>query len=339
MCKIETSIPSRSVESEPENVLNTRSPGRSSRWILPAELETPNRPTSSGLQSPAGVPVQFGPSPSTQEYVRQAPCGIPPAQWGDPRARQGDDGCELFGDLPEGDDLECMGDSVQSAGQRDELENAGVPPLNVQPCLISGARCINGNIVRPGNAEEEPPSTACRESAVIAPGGVALGRGPPGLGKSPGIIPGRQLAPPPPPPPPPPVPHASAASTAANSPRTWIPLNAQSKASGGGGPPEGPAVAQEPEQVVTPIQAAIHTQTEQHQGPMGQEEEPHQEDPGGNAGGSTPPIQTQQSGGAGCPGGTPPTPPSLPHPGRHSDPWAPLDRSRKALPKLSLPSN
>ena len=52
--------------------------------------------------------------------------------------------------------------------------------------------------------------------------------------------------------------------------------------------------------------------------------------------GHTPP---QQSGGAGCPSGTPPTPPGLPHQGRHSDPWAPLDRSRKALPKLSLPSN
>ena len=52
MCKIEHSVPSRSVESEPENVLNTRSPGRCSRWILPEELATPNRPTSSGLQSP-----------------------------------------------------------------------------------------------------------------------------------------------------------------------------------------------------------------------------------------------------------------------------------------------
>ena len=65
-----------------------------------------------------------------------------------------------------------------------------------------------------------------------------LGRGPPGFGKYPGIIPGRQL-PPPPPPPPPPVPHASAALTAANSPRAWIPLNTQTKAAGGGGPPDG----------------------------------------------------------------------------------------------------
>ena len=59
MCKIEQSVPSRSVESEPENVLSTLSPGRRSRWILPEDLETPNRPTSSGLQSPLGVPVQL----------------------------------------------------------------------------------------------------------------------------------------------------------------------------------------------------------------------------------------------------------------------------------------
>ena len=82
MCKIEQSVPSRSVESEPDNVLNTISPGRTSRWILPEELETPNRPTSSGLQSPVGAPIQLGPSPATQEYVRVAQYAIPPAQWG-----------------------------------------------------------------------------------------------------------------------------------------------------------------------------------------------------------------------------------------------------------------
>ena len=69
MCKIEQTVPSRTVDCEPENVLNTLSPGRSARWILPHELETPNRPTSSGLQSPAGAPVQFGPSPQTREYA------------------------------------------------------------------------------------------------------------------------------------------------------------------------------------------------------------------------------------------------------------------------------
>ena len=37
-------------------------------------------------------------------------------------------------------------------------------------------------------------------------------------------------------------------------------------------------VAQGREQVVTLIQAAIHTQEEEQQGPTGQEEEPHQEE-------------------------------------------------------------
>ena len=78
---------------------------------------------------------------------------------------------------------------------------------------------------------------------------------------------------------------------------------------------------------------------------MGQEDvqPPERGNPGGNPGGgsapsgSTPP---QQTGGAGCRSGTPPsTPPGIPHSGRHSDPWAPLDRSRKPLPKLLLPSN
>ena len=87
MCKLEHSVKSRSVESEPENVLNTRSPGRCSRWILPEEPETPNRPTSSGLQSPIGAPVQLGPSPQTREYSHPSPCCIPPAQWGDMHAR------------------------------------------------------------------------------------------------------------------------------------------------------------------------------------------------------------------------------------------------------------
>ena len=69
MCRIDHTVPSRTVESEPENVLNTLSPGRRQRWILPRELETPNRPTSSGMQSPAGAPVQFGPSSQTREYA------------------------------------------------------------------------------------------------------------------------------------------------------------------------------------------------------------------------------------------------------------------------------
>ena len=88
MCKIEHSIPNKSVEPELENLLNTRSPNRSTRWILPKELDTPTRPIISSLQSPIGAPVQFGPSPQTREYNHPSRCCIPPAQWGDPFARE-----------------------------------------------------------------------------------------------------------------------------------------------------------------------------------------------------------------------------------------------------------
>ena len=134
-----------------------------------------------------GIPRQFGPSPPTQEYVHVAPCAIPPAQWGNLSAHEGDDGCELFGQLPEGEDLECRGDSEPCAGQQDELAYAeALDRVQAQASPISGARCINGNVVRSVNAEEEPPSTACRQSTVNAPAGVCLGRAPPGFGKSPG---------------------------------------------------------------------------------------------------------------------------------------------------------
>ena len=99
VCKTEQPAPRRTVDSKPENVLNTLSPGRSARWILPHELETPNRPTSSGLQSPTGAPGQFGPSPQTREYTQPPLLCVPPAQWGEVPNRGGDDGCELFGGM------------------------------------------------------------------------------------------------------------------------------------------------------------------------------------------------------------------------------------------------
>ena len=68
---LNTASPARCVESEPENVLNTASPGRCSSWILPHERQiAPDRPTTGGLQSPISEPVQLGPSPATQEYRR-----------------------------------------------------------------------------------------------------------------------------------------------------------------------------------------------------------------------------------------------------------------------------
>ena len=88
MCRLEP--PSLAIESEPENVLNTACPGRSSSWILPAELMTPARPTAGGVQSPSGRPVAYGPSPLTQQYRQPHDLSVPPAQWGD-RA-QGEEG-------------------------------------------------------------------------------------------------------------------------------------------------------------------------------------------------------------------------------------------------------
>ena len=242
MCKIDQTLPSRTVESEPENVLNTLSPGRSARWILPEELETPNRPTSSGLQSPVGPPVQLGPSPLTREYSAPPPVHVPPAQWGDVYGRAADDGCELFGALPEGEEPdapECPPHAVQ---QPDELNDAHSPFAPPQQAQLVAARCVNGTLLRPGQAEEDSPSTACRQSEVCAPGGVPLGRGVPGQQHSPGGLRGRNIVPPvpPPPPPPPPVPHASAVPGAVTYPMQWTPLHTRPKTAGGGGPPGGP---------------------------------------------------------------------------------------------------
>ena len=323
MSKLEQSVPSRSVESEPENVLNTQSPGRSSRWILPEELETPNRPTSSGLQSPVGLPIQLGPSPQTREYSHPSPCCIPPAQWGDMRARDREEECELFGDVPAGHEVDVMSNPFESGEHQDELDHAAaMQAADSMGESLSGAICVNGNLVRPRPAEEETPSTACRANVVNAPGGVALGRGPPGFGgKSPGSIPSRQIAPPPPPPPPPPapVPHGYAISTAATYPREWTPLHTRPKATGGGGPPNHPGGG-------TGTGMGDHANPGCNPGPGGgsngsggAQPPGGGSHPGGNPGGnpggsSTPPGSTppQQSGGAGNPGGTPPTTPSRP---------------------------
>ena len=85
MCRLEQ--PSPTVEAEPENVLNTASPGRRSSWILASELTTPVRPTTGALRSPEGAPVRYGPSPVTQQYNRQGDLSVPPTQWGDRNLR------------------------------------------------------------------------------------------------------------------------------------------------------------------------------------------------------------------------------------------------------------
>ena len=181
MCKIEQTSPSRSLESEPENVLNTRSPSRCSAWILPSEMETPDRPTSSGLQSPSGGPMQFGPSPQAQEYSRPSPCCVPPAQWGNRYAREfGEEECELFGDVPPGHEENPLGVPPECEAHQDELDHAST--LSVSTSMASnlgGPRCVNGQLVRPTPPSDDGPSTACQASMVCAPGGVQLGKAPP----------------------------------------------------------------------------------------------------------------------------------------------------------------
>ena len=105
--------------------------------------------------------------------------------------------------------------------------------------------------------------------------------------------------------------------------------------------------AQGQEWVAIPIQEIIHAQEEGHQGPMGQEEHSPQEEAiqetiqAAAAHLQAPHPQSSQEEQAIQVALRQPhlQPPGLPHSGRHSDPWAPLGRSRKALPKLSLPSN
>ena len=89
VCRLEQ--PSITVEAEPENVLNTAS-------LLASELMTQARPATGGMQTPTGQPVQFGPSPETQQYSRRHDLSVPPVQWGGREFRDAEEeGCELFG--------------------------------------------------------------------------------------------------------------------------------------------------------------------------------------------------------------------------------------------------
>ena len=239
-CRLDHTSPSRSVESEPNNVLNTASPGRSSSWILPSEMtSTLDRPTSSGLQSPSGVPVQFGPSPLTQEYRHPSPCCAPPAQWGNHHAREsGEEECELFGDVSLGHEESLPEVPSQHEARQDELDSASIPSVpNSIASNLAGPRCINGQLVRPTPPSDDCPSTACQASTVCAPGGVALGKAPPGFGSRPGIVPSRKI--PPPPPPPEPRQHNTSAVNPASYPMQWTPLHTRPKTAGGDGPPDG----------------------------------------------------------------------------------------------------
>ena len=262
--------------------------------------------------------------------------------------------------LPEGDEPEVLPLQLQQAVQHpDELDDADFPPALPPLEPLVAARCVNGTLLRPGNAVGRTTFYGMQtERGKSAPGGVPLGRGVPGQRQSSGGLRGRNLVPPTPPPPlpppPPPVPHASAAPSTVTYSVQWTPLHTRPKAAGGGGPPDGP-----PNGGGSSSQGNGHSRrstwrTHRQEEELGQEEQlrsgggtgPGGAGPpppgGGHGGGSssvpggTPP---QPTGGAGNPGSTPPTPPGLPQSQRHPDPWGPLDRSRKSLPKLMLPSN
>ena len=144
MCRLES--PTLTVESEPENVLNTASPNRCHSWILPSEMMTPDRPTTSGLQTPQGAPIQLGPSPVTQQYSRRGPLSIPPAQWGNQDGREeGEEECELFRDPPqvEGDPMGALLEHDQGREHQDALQIATVPvPSNTHTSSQTGPRCF-----------------------------------------------------------------------------------------------------------------------------------------------------------------------------------------------------
>ena len=142
-----------------------------------------------------------------------------------------------------------------------------------------GPRCINGELVRPTPPRDDSPSTACQASIVCAPGGVRLGKaGPPCFGSPPGTVPSRRTPPPPP--------------AAAPRGRTALLLLIQSliQCSGHLFIPD-PRVQEEEvhqkvqdekeqawEQVTCLIHPAMHTQEEEEQVPIAQEEEFHQEE-------------------------------------------------------------
>ena len=54
------------------------------------------------------------------------------------------------------DDQDLPTDPLQAVQQPDELGNTEIPPLQLHQQPLTAAQCVNGSLVRPGNAEEEP---------------------------------------------------------------------------------------------------------------------------------------------------------------------------------------
>ena len=215
MCRLEQ--PSLTVRSEPENVLNTASPGRHSSWILASELMTPDRPTTGGLQTPTGAPVRLGPSPITQQYSRRQDRSPPPGQWGDRDLRREEEDEEE----EEEEEEELFGGLLQTGGEpaadlveqdlfverQDELQTAIMHPAASNPDSSNqtSVRCVNGRIVRPQQPQANSTASNSSTVSILTPGGVRLGAAePPCFGQpSPDIVQAPSIPLPPPPPLPP----------------------------------------------------------------------------------------------------------------------------------------
>ena len=73
-------------------------------------------------------------------------------------ARDREEECELFGEVPAGHEADIMGNPSESGERQDELDNAAALHASDSLNVLSGARCVNGHLMRPMPAEEEPPS-------------------------------------------------------------------------------------------------------------------------------------------------------------------------------------
>ena len=228
MCRLEQ--PSLTVEAEPENVFNTASPGRLCSWILPSELMTPLGPTTGGVQTPAGQPIQYGPSPEIHQYSRRPDLSVPVRKKKDVN----------YLEIPcsqEENNQKIMSNKIYSWRTRTSCRLREFLNLQTRKSHPRSIPFDALRFVRPRQHDEETPSTACNSSTVSpsTPGGVRLGAAePPCFGQPPGLVHVPSI----PLPLPPPRTFTNTSSNAEVYPRQWTPLGAKSKTPPGG-PPSG----------------------------------------------------------------------------------------------------
>ena len=135
----------------------------------------------------------------------------------------GEEECELFGDVPPGQEEIFPEEPAQHEAHQDELDRAAIPsPSNDIASNVLGPRCINGELVRPTPPSDDSPSTACQARTVRASGGVRLGKAtPPCFGSPPSIVPAPSRRIPPPPPPAEPRQSSSSAANPVSYPMKW----------------------------------------------------------------------------------------------------------------------